>query len=103
MKVLEGFQKKYLRGVAHSLKPLIYIGQKGMNDAVARAVKDALLQHELIKVKFNEFKEKENKQKISRTIEKMTDSQMVGLIGHTAIFYRQHPDPEKRNIAVPER
>jgi RNA-binding protein YhbY len=26
---------------------------------------------------------------------------LVGIIGHTAIFYREHRDPDKRKIPLP--
>ena len=94
-------QQKYLRGVAHSLKPLVFIGQKGVVDAVLTAIDEAFNAHELIKVKFNEFKEKTEKKAIIETIEKQTNGQLCGLVGHVAIFYRQHKDPDKRKITLP--
>jgi RNA-binding protein len=100
---LKGFQKRYLRGLAHSLQPVVFIGQKGLTDALIRSTEEALDTHELIKVKFNDFKEKEQKQDISEKIGKATDSEMVGLVGHIAAFYRPHKDPEKRKIVVPEK
>ena len=103
MKRLEGFQRKYLRGIAHNLKPLITIGQKGFTAEVQQSTDQALNDHELIKVKFNDFKEKEHKTEICDHLEKSTDSVMVGTIGHTAIFYRQQKDPEKRKISLPKR
>ena len=103
MKRLEGFQRKYLRGMAHNLKPLITIGQKGFTTEVQQSADQALNDHELIKVKFNDFKEKEHKTEICDHMEKSTDSVMVGMIGHTAIFYRQQKDPEKRKISLPKR
>lgn len=103
MKPLQGYQKKYLRGLAHSLKPVVLIGQKGVTDALAEAVSDALDQHELIKVKFLDFKESEQKQEIVGMLEEMTGCQAAGLIGHMAILFRQHRDPEKRKIRVPDR
>jgi RNA-binding protein len=36
-------------------------------------------------------------------IEKETASELVGIIGHIAIFYRQQKNPEKRKIQVPKR
>jgi hypothetical protein len=36
-------------------------------------------------------------------IEKKTGSELVGMIGHIAIFYRQHKDAEKRTVHVPKR
>jgi RNA-binding protein len=103
MKKVEGFQRKYLRGLAHNLKPLITIGQKGFTPEVQRSADQAFNEHELIKVKFNDFKEKEHKTEICDRLEKNTDSVMVGMIGHTAIFYRQQKDPEKRKISLPKR
>ena len=103
MKKLQGFQKKHLRGLAHGLKPVVFIGQKGLTDTVVRSINEALNSHELIKVKFIDFKEKEHKKKIAEAIEQQTGCETVGMIGHTAIFYRQHTDPQKRKIKVPQR
>jgi RNA-binding protein len=100
---LEGFQRKYLRGLAHKTKPVVFIGQKGITETLNRSIDDALTAHELIKIKYIDFKEKEKKTEIAGTIEKTHGCEMAGMIGHTAIFYRQHPDAEKRKIAVPTR
>ena len=51
--MLNGSQRKFLRGLAHKLKPVVIIGQKGFGEAVIHAVEDALNAHELIKVKFS--------------------------------------------------
>jgi RNA-binding protein len=48
---LKGSQRKYLRGVAHSYKPLVQIGKEGLSEGVLGAIDDALEAHELIKVK----------------------------------------------------
>lgn len=103
MDELKGFQKKYLKGLAHGMKPLVFVGQKGLSPAITRAVDESLEKHELIKVKFIEFKEKDQKKDIAGSIEKETASKLVGMIGHIAIFYRLPQDPEKRKIVLPER
>ena len=100
---LKGFQKTYLRGLAHKTKPVVFIGQKGLTESLNGSIDDALTAHELIKVKYIDFKEKEKKTEIAGIIEKTHGCEMAGMIGHTAIFYRQHPDAEKRKIAVPSR
>ena len=61
----EGYQKKYLKGLAHSLKPTVFVGQKGAVPSVIKALDEALDTHELIKVKFIEFKEKSQKEEIA--------------------------------------
>ena len=103
MKKLEGFQRKYLRGLAQQLKPVVFIGQKGLTPEVLSSAQDALLSHELVKVKFNDFKEKDQKTEISDRIETETGAENVGMIGHMVIFYRQQEDPEKRKISLPQR
>jgi len=84
------------------LKPVAFVGQKGVTGTLVRSIDEALAFHELIKVKFVEFREKEKKKEMTETIEKRTGSEMVGMIGHTAILYRPGADPEQRKIKVPE-
>ena len=103
MKKLESFQRKYLRGVAHGLKPVVFIGQKGLTPGVLLSVEKAIERHELIKVKFNGFKEKADKDEITGRIETETGAENVGMIGHTCIFFRQQEDPEKRKVSLPQR
>lgn len=99
---LKGFQKRFLRGMAHSLKPVVFVGQKGYTQSLAEAMDDALDHHELVKVKFVEFKEKEKKLALVEQIEKAVTCEMVGLVGHIATFFRQQSDPEKRKINLPK-
>ena len=103
MTALKGYQKKHLRGLAHGLKPAVQIGREGITDAVIRAIDEGLFRHELIKVKYNEIKEKGLKEAITGELTVKTGSVQVGMIGHTVILYRRQADPEKRKISVPER
>jgi RNA-binding protein len=79
METLKGYQKKFLKGLAHGLKPVVFIGQKGLSG------------------------EKQQKTGMAEAIEAETGCRLVGIIGHTAIFYRRHTDPEKRKIQLPHR
>ena len=60
---LKGFQKKHLRGLAHKLSPVVYIGKKGVSDTLMKSLEEALNSHELIKIKFVDFKEKNQKKR----------------------------------------
>ena len=100
MEPLKGSQRKYLRSLAHHLSPLVIIGAKGVTEQVMASVDLALKDHELIKVKFGEFKEA--KKEISAQIAETTKSNLVGLIGNIAIFYRPCPQTEKRKIKLPK-
>jgi len=96
---LSGTQRKYLRGLAHKLRPVIQVGKNGISTELIKAVDEALNTHELIKVKFVDFKE--DRKEFSQEIAERTSSETAGLIGNVAIFYRQQPDKEKRKITLP--
>lgn len=100
---MKSYQKKYLKGLAHGLKPTVFVGQKGAVPSVVKALDEALDTHELIKVKFVEFKEKSQKEAIVAALEQETSAEQVGMIGHVAILYRRQKDPDKRKIEVPVR
>ena len=100
---MQGFQRKHLRGLAHSLKPMVHLGQKGLTEGLLFSMNEALELHELIKLKFLDFKEKSQKTELAGLIEQRTGADLVGIIGNIAIFYRQQEDSEKRTIVLPER
>lgn len=95
---LAGYQRKWLRGKAHSLQPLVQVGQSGVTDAVIKAVDQALLDHELIKVR---LQQPDDKKGMARQLAERTGAEMCGLVGHTVILYRTHP--EKSRLRLPER
>ena len=99
MKSLTGAQRKYLRGRAHGLNPVVQVGKQGITPELIKAVNEALDSHELIKVKFVEFKEE--RRELSSEIAAGTQSELAGLIGNVAIFYRPHPREDKRKITLP--
>jgi len=49
--ILTGKQKNYLRGLAHSLSPIVTIGNKGLTEPVLAEIEAALDHHELLKIK----------------------------------------------------
>ena len=100
---MQGYQKQYLKGLAHAIKPSVLIGQKGLQDSVLDAIQTALNTHELIKIKFIDFKEKDIKKDLTGALVKQSGAELVATIGHTAILYRQQEDPKKRKIQLPER
>ena len=103
MQPLKSFQKKYLRGLAHGLRPLVQIGQKGLSDGLISELDQALETHELVKVKFNEVKTKGDKLKVLDTICEQLGSELVALLGHVGILYRRHSDRDREHLRVPVR
>ncbi len=101
MAELKGSQKKYLRGLAHKLNPSAFIGHKGITQSLIDEIDQALKASELIKIKFVDFKEKDQKKALTVEIAKTTQSQVAGTIGHVSVLFRQNPDKEKRQIKLP--
>lgn len=47
---MKGKQKSYLRGLAHTLKPVFQIGKDGVNDNMLTDIRNYLYKHELMKI-----------------------------------------------------
>jgi len=94
MKHQKGSQKAYLLGLANALKPVVQIGKNGLTPELIDAISQALDAHELIKIKFMEFKEE--KKTLSKLIGEQTQADLIGMIGNVAIYYKQNPNPEKK-------
>jgi RNA-binding protein len=101
MTALKGSQKKYLRGLAHSAKPLVHVGQHGLSETVLAQIHEALDDHELVKVRYL-TDDREEKAQWTAAIAEQLKAEAVGSVGHTAIFYRPQADPERRKIRVPQ-
>lgn len=95
---LAGFQKRALRAKAHGLSPVAIVGAGGVSQSVSSAVDQALLDHELVKVRMHQ---PEDKKAQARALAEATGSALCGLVGHTAILYRPHP--ERPRITLPDR
>lgn len=99
MKTLSGSDRKYLRGLANRLKPVVQVGKDGVTEGLIETVNRALDTHELIKVKFAACKDQ--KRELTEEIARGTKSEIPGMIGNVAMFYREHPEEEKRRIHLP--
>ena len=100
MNNLSSSQRSYLRSKAHHLEPVVLIGKHGITDGTIESIDRVLETRELIKIKFREFKDE--KLSLSEKITELTNSQVVGVIGHTVIIFRQNPDSDKRQIHIPQ-
>jgi RNA-binding protein len=93
-------QKKYLKGLGHTIEPQVYYGKSGITPELIREIENSLLAHELIKLKFNQGKEE--KKSLAEEIANKTDSNLVAVVGNNAILFRQQKVTEKRKIKLPK-
>lgn len=92
-------QKRYLRGLAHELKPVILVGAKGVTPALLAELNGALEQHELIKVRVAAEDRDSRDQSIAELVEGASAA-LVGRIGHVAVLYR--PRKDKPLVILPK-
>ncbi|MES9843725.1 MAG: ribosome assembly RNA-binding protein YhbY [Candidatus Sedimenticola sp. PURPLELP] len=92
-------QKRHLKGLAHSLKPVVMVGQHGLTDGVFNELEIALDVHELIKVRVNAGDREERKEMLVALCEK-SGAELVQSIGHIAVLYLKHPKQPK--ISLPK-
>jgi RNA-binding protein len=62
-------------------------------------VDEALTAHELVKVRFVDHKD--DKGPLTEELASRTGSEVVTRIGHVIALWRQHPEEERRKIALP--
>jgi len=92
-------QRKYLRGLGHTLNPVLLIGQHGVTPAVIAEANRALHDHELIKVKFRGA-ERDARDAGLTQLATATDSVLLQRIGHTALYYKRRVD--RPGIVIPD-
>lgn len=97
-KALAGFQRRYLRKLAHGKKPIVFVGEGGISEGVVRALDRALDDHELVKVK---LLEPESKKDTAEALARETQAHLCGLVGHMVILFR--PNRDDPQITLPSR
>jgi RNA-binding protein len=85
-------QKRYLRGLSHTLKPVVMIGNKGLTETVLNEIDNALNHHELIKVRVS-GQEKADRTHMLNEIAEKTSADIIQVIGHIGGFYRPAKEP----------
>ncbi|MCC8365169.1 ribosome assembly RNA-binding protein YhbY [Xenorhabdus sp. PB61.4] len=91
-------QVQYLKSLAHSLKPVVMIGNNGLTEGVLAEIEQTLSHHELIKVKVA-GEDREIKTLIAEAIVRETGAYNVQIIGKMLVLYRP---TEERKISLPK-
>lgn len=96
--VLSAAQKRHLRALAHSLKPVILMGAKGLSDALVAELRLALERHELVKVKLV-AEDHEARDALIEALTAATGAALVQRIGNIAVLFLRNA--EKPLIVLP--
>jgi RNA-binding protein len=89
--VLNGKQRRFLRGLGHHLEPVVQVGKEGLSEGLVGALDAALDQHELIKVKLGESVGGERRT-IGAALAEAAASELVQVLGRTVLLYRRRAE-----------
>jgi RNA-binding protein len=97
---LTGAQKSFLRGLGQQRDALLKVGKGGLTPAFFTELQKLLRAHELVKLRFLGA-ERDEREELCTKIADEGRCVCVGAVGHTALFYRQNPEPAERQVALP--
>ena len=98
MEKLTNPQVRKLKGAAQRMDPSLKVGKQGLSEPFLKSLNEELTRHELVKVKFAEFKEQ--KKDLAPQLAQKTGSHLVTLLGNVAVLFRRNPDPQKQKIQL---
>lgn len=90
-------QKKHLRGLGHSLDPVLLTGGAGVTPGLLAELDSTLSHHELIKVKVR-ADDRATRDAMIDELCSASGAELVQRIGHVALLWR--PNPERRRIPL---
>lgn len=91
---LTGKQRRTLRALGHHLHPVVQVGHSGLTEAVVAALEQALVDHELVKVKISE-NAAAPRQEMAEALATATGSEVAQVLGRTVLVYRPRPEDPK--------
>lgn len=97
---LSGAQKSFLRGLGQKLTATLKLGKNGLTPGFFTELQHGLRAQELVKLRFVGVK-REEREILCAKIADGGRCVCVGAVGHTALFYRQHPEPAERKVLLP--
>ena len=91
---MTGKQKRHLRTMAHTLKPVVNLGKHGLSSETKIEIDTQLLEHELIKLKVLDSCPI-SKKECADLLEQENSVEVVQIIGKTLTLYCPHPEEPK--------
>jgi len=82
-------QVREFKARAQRLEPLLKIGKEGITPRFLAALDAALTHHELVKVKFDDFKDQ--KKVLSPQLAEQSGSHLITRVGNVVVLYRPKP------------
>ncbi|HZQ45500.1 MAG TPA: YhbY family RNA-binding protein [Verrucomicrobiae bacterium] len=97
METLTNPEIRKLKARAQHLEPMFKVGKAGLSEGFVKSVAEGLAIHELVKVKFAEFKE--DKKTLAPLLAEKTSSHLIMRVGNVVVLYRRKPAAENAPTA----
>ena len=97
--MLNGKQKRYLRGLASTENAVVQIGKYGFGESVMKTLEEALQARELVKIKVLK-NSGEDAHEIAVEVCELVGAELVQIIGKNIVIYRANKDEPK--IVLPQ-
>ena len=94
MTPLTNAQLRAFKAQAQRMKATLKVGKDGLSPQFLAALDDALKHHELLKVKFDDLKDK--KKELSPQLAEKSGSHLVTRVGNVVVLYRPKPQDKEQ-------
>lgn len=89
---LNNSQLRKFKAAAQLLDPMLKVGKAGLSEGFIKSVEAALAQHELVKIKFADFKDQ--KKELAPLLAEKTASHLIMRVGNVMVLHRPKPAAE---------
>ena len=80
-----------LKAAAQRLKPMFKVGKSGLSPQFVQSLTTAFQHHELLKVRFDEFKEQ--RKELAASLAEQTSSHLIMQVGNVVVLFRPRATP----------
>src|SRR5688572_22042632 len=87
-----GRELRELKAKAQRLKPLVKLGKEGLSEPFLAALDQALNDHQLVKVKFDEFKDQ--KKELTPALAASARAQIIMRVGNVVVLFRRKAEAD---------
>jgi RNA-binding protein len=89
---LTNSQIRKFKAAAPLLPAMLKVGKAGLSEGFIKSVDTTLARHELVKIKFTDFKEQ--KKELAPLLAEKTASHLIMRVGNVVVLHRPKPAPE---------
>ena len=86
--------------MAQRMEASVKVGKQGLSEPFIKSLDEELSRHELVKVKFVEFKEQKNE--LAPQLAQRTNSRLVMQVGNVVVLFRRNAEEAKQKVKFKE-